>query len=71
MEKSRHLKKGRKGELKLKFGIFFDGTQNSIANIDERKNYDLFMEGKKTEVAWWSRLAPSPNSSTKRKVCFL
>lgn len=70
MEKSRHLKKGRKGELKLKFGIFFDGTQNSIANIDERKNYDLFMEGKKTEVAWWSRLAPLAKLFHKEESLF-
>ena len=27
----------------LSFGVFFDGTLNSIANIDERKNYENFL----------------------------
>ena len=31
----------------LRMGIFFDGTLNSIANIDERKNFENFKESQK------------------------
>lgn len=33
----------RKNTLELSFGVFFDGTLNSIANIDERKDYQNFL----------------------------
>ena len=33
----------KKNTLELSFGVFFDGTLNSIANIDERKNYENFL----------------------------
>ncbi len=29
--------------VKLTFGVFFDGTLNSIANIDERKNFQTYL----------------------------
>ncbi|MBP5703264.1 MAG: hypothetical protein J6X12_01020 [Paludibacteraceae bacterium] len=31
----------------LRMGIFFDGTLNSIANIDERKDFESFKESQK------------------------
>lgn len=33
----------RKNTLNLSFGVFFDGTLNSIANIDERKDFQKFL----------------------------
>lgn len=30
--------------VKLTFGVFFDGTLNSIANIDERKNFQTYLD---------------------------
>lgn len=33
----------RKNTLELSFGVFFDGTLNSIANIDERKDFQKFL----------------------------
>ncbi len=33
----------RKSTLNLSFGVFFDGTLNSIANIDERKDFQNFL----------------------------
>ena len=33
----------RKSTLNLSFGVFFDGTLNSIANIDERKDFQKFL----------------------------
>lgn len=34
----------KKNTLELSFGVFFDGTLNSIANIDERKNFQKFLK---------------------------
>ena len=37
----------KNGPVLLRMGIFFDGTLNSIANIDERKNFENFKESQK------------------------
>lgn len=37
------LQEERKNTLELSFGVFFDGTLNSIANIDERKDFQNFL----------------------------
>lgn len=36
-------------KMELNFGLFFDGTQNSIANIDERKGFEEFKRLHTTE----------------------
>lgn len=43
-------------KLDLKFGVFFDGTQNSIANIDERKGFENFLAERKIEKIRRTRL---------------
>ena len=37
----------KKSSVLLRMGIFFDGTLNSIANIDERKDFERFKEDQK------------------------
>lgn len=37
----------KKNSVLLRMGIFFDGTLNSIANIDERKDFERFKEEQK------------------------
>ncbi len=38
----------KKSSVLLRMGIFFDGTLNSIANIDERKDFERFKEEQKS-----------------------
>lgn len=38
----------KKSSVLLRMGIFFDGTLNSIANIDERKDFERFKDEQKS-----------------------
>lgn len=46
-DKKESQEESKNGPVLLRMGIFFDGTLNSIANIDERKNFEDFKESQK------------------------
>ncbi len=46
-DKKESQEESKNGPVLLRMGIFFDGTLNSIANIDERKDFESFKENQK------------------------